>query len=484
MLLKDLLQDIKYTLVGAMGEEMIKSVVTDAREICDGCLYIALKGETHLQNIRGARATVILQTPPEKKLPYPYVLCEDVRAAMAYIYSRFYEIDYNSLSFIGITGTNGKSSTLTLTAAILRANGYAVGCIKTGEISINGRVITDDEYSMTTPDPRMLYKAIRQMQNEGCDHVIMEVSSHSLALSKVAPIFFDYAIFTGLSPEHLDFHKSMEEYYQAKKKLFSACRCAVINIDDDYGARLYSEINVKKISFGVTGDADAYIDDYENLGFEGHTFKFRLRKKQIDMRVPLVGCYNVYNALASAVVGTDMEIPEYYVRDAIRNTKCIVGRFQILSSMPTVIVDYAHTARAFEAFLHELSKLKNGRSLTVIFGCGGERDKSKRSVMGSLAELYADRIILTSDNSRSENPMDIIRDILGGISAKPVCIDTNRAHTVEKSILSAEDDEIIAIIGKGAEKYSIDASGYKKYDEIALIEKALLKRSAKNENKA
>ena len=212
MLLKDLLQDIKYTLVGVTGEEMIKSVVTDAREICDDCLYIALKGETHLQDIREARgATVILQTLPEKKLPYPYVLCEDVRAAMAYIYSRFYEIDYNSLSFIGITGTNGKSSTLTLTAAILRANGYAVGSIKTGEISINGRVITDDEYSMTTPDPRMLYKAIRQMQNEGCDHVIMEVSSHSLALSKVAPIFFDYAIFTGLSPEHLDFHKSMEE---------------------------------------------------------------------------------------------------------------------------------------------------------------------------------------------------------------------------------------------------------------------------------
>lgn len=484
MILKDLIQDFKYELRGAKLDAEIECASTDAGNHKDKCLYILLKPKSEIKKLPTEGGIAILEGAPEEKISLPYIVCSDIRCAMAYIYSRLYEIDYKRLSFIGITGTNGKSSTLTILSNILKSDGHKVGCIKTGEIRIDERILTSNIYSMTTPDPEMLYKAIREMQNEGCDTVVMEVSSHSLALSKVAPIFFDYAIFTGLSAEHLDFHTDMEKYYQAKKLLFGNTRCAVINLDDDYGVRLYTELNIKKIGFAVMNEADAYIDDYENLGLYGSSFKFRLAERRINIRLPLVGGYNIYNTLGAIAVACDMEIPPYAIREGIRETRVIEGRFQIVSDLPTVIVDYAHTERAFECFLRELSRLKGNKKITVIFGCGGDRDRGKRAKMGELADRYADNIILTSDNPRSEEPMDIIRDILDGVKSKPVYIDTDRARAVEDAILSSEEDKIIAVIGKGIEKYYIDKSGYHEYDEIALIKEVLTRRGDKNENKA
>lgn len=484
MLLKDLIQDFKYELCGAKLDTEIKSVTTDPEKHSDESLYILLKPKKDLCKLPASGGVAILQEKPEKKLSIPYILCPDIRRAMAHIYSRLFGVDYKKLSFIAITGTNGKSSTLTVLSEILKCDGHSVGCIKTGEISINGKVITDDGYSMTTPDPSLLYKAIKEMEDAGCDTVVMEASSHSLALGKLAPIAFDYAVFTGLSPEHLDFHSDMEEYYQTKKRLFDMTRCAIINMDDEYGRRLYSELKIKKIGFGVISDADAYIDGYESLGLSGSRFKFRLAGQQIDMRLPLVGCYNIYNALGAICVCSDMEISPYVIRDGVRGTAVVEGRFQILASAPTVIVDYAHTERAFECFLHELRKICPDKRITVIFGCGGDRDKGKRQKMGDSAERYADEIILTSDNPRSEEPMNIIRDILCGIKSKPVYIDIERARAVEHTLLTAKADEVIAIVGKGAEKYRVDKIGYHKYDEMKLIRDILTKRGEKNENKA
>jgi UDP-N-acetylmuramoyl-L-alanyl-D-glutamate--2,6-diaminopimelate ligase len=276
----------------------------------------------------------------------------------------------------------------------------------------------------------------------------------------------------------------MEEYFETKKTLFRMTRCAIVNTDDEYGKRLFSELNIKKISFGIFSDADAYIDDYESLGLSGSAFKFKSSDRQINIRLHLPGSYNIYNALAAITVASDMEISPFVIRDTIRDTRLIEGRFQILSDLPTVIADYAHTAYAFQSFLHELDKLKGDRRLTVIFGCGGDRDKGKRKEMGSCAEQYADKIILTNDNPRSETPMDIIRDILEGIKSKPVYIDTNRERVVEEAVISAEKNDIVAVVGKGVEKYYIDRSGYHKYDEIALIRSALDKRSKNDENKA
>ena len=484
MLLKDLIQDFKFEIFGAKLGTEIEHVTADPENHAEKSLYILLKPKNDIKKLPASGGIAILQNRPDEKISIPYIVCPDIRRAMAYIYSRFYEIDYKRLSFIGITGTNGKSSTLTILARILECDGHNVGCVKTGEISINGKVITDENYSMTTPDPSLLYKSIKEMQDAGCDTVVMEVSSHSLALGKLCPIFFDYGVFTGLSPEHLDFHSDMEEYYQTKKRLFDVTRCAVINMDDEYGKRLYSEIGIKKIGFGVIGDADAYIDSYEDLGLSGSRFKFRLSKKQINLTLPLVGCYNIYNALGAICVCSDMEISPYVIRDGVRNTEIVEGRFQILSISPTVIVDYAHTECAFECFLHELRKTCKDKQITVIFGCGGDRDKGKREKIGAAAERYADKIILTNDNPRSEDPMDIIRDILRGVKSKPTYIDTDRARVVKNTVISAETDEVIAIVGKGVEKYFIDGSGYHKYDEMRLIRDALSKRGKKNENKA
>lgn len=484
MLLKTLLSDFKYELYGVSLETEITLVTTKLEDMGDGTLCILTKPKRDLPRLGEKSGIIIIDTPPEKIPSVPYIVCEDIRSATAFIYSRLYGISYDKLSFIGITGTNGKSSTLTILYNILKANGRKVGCIKTGEISIDGTPVTGSNYSMTTPDPSLLYKTIRDMEDWGCDTVIMEVSSHSLALGKVAPISFDYAIFTGISPEHLDFHSDMEEYYRTKRKLFYLARCAVINIDDSYGVRLYSELGIRKIGYGVSKKADAFIEDYEPCGFSGSHFKFRLSQRQINIHLPLIGSYNVYNALSAITVGCDMKISAHIISRAIDSISKIEGRFQPIGKNFRIIVDYAHTERAFECFLRELRLISGEKAITVIFGCGGERDRGKRAKMGEYAEKYADKIILTEDNSRSEEPMNIIRDILLGIKSKPVYIDTVRKRAIRNAIISNNDDEIIAVVGKGAEKYYIDKSGYHEYDEISYIRSILHELERKNENKA
>ena len=483
MLLKDLLQDFKYKMMGTRSDYEVETISTDTEMRSERCLYIVLKPKLQLKNLPSSGGVAILEGTPDEKPRLPYILCNDIRRAMAFIYSRFYEINYKKLSFIGITGTNGKSTTLTLLSKILSKEGHRVGCIRTGEISIRGKIISGESYSMTTPDPAILYKGIRRMQDEGCDVVIMEVSSHSLALSKVAPIPFDYALFTGLSPEHLDFHIDIEEYYQTKKILFDMTRCAVINTDDEYGKRLFGELDIRKISFGVINSANATADEYEELGLLGSSFKFRNKDSFINIRLNLIGSYNVYNALGAITIAQDMQVTDYSIREAIKETKYVEGRFQLLADSPRVIVDYAHTERAFGAFLHEVRRIIGNGRLTVIFGCGGDRDKGKREKMGAIAEKYADKIILTSDNPRGEEPMNIVRDILRGIKSARVYINLKREEAVSEAIISATPEDTLVIVGKGAEKYYIDSSGYHKYDEIDHIKQALLKRG-KNENKA
>ena len=404
------------------------------------------------------------------------VRVENPRLCAAMIFSRFYRIDYSKMKFIGVTGTNGKTSTATFIKHILTKCGKRVGFIGTGKIESQGVILSDENYSMTTPDPELLYKCIATMQARGCDTVVMEVSSHSLALHKVDAIHFDYGVFTNLSGEHADFHKSKEAYFEAKKRLFSMCERAVINLDDKYGRRLASECPVPTLTVGALYRGDVFASDVKRSGFEGVSYLYHGRDFIFRARLSLLGIYNVYNSALACAVCIDMGLLPCEVKSALLSLKKIEGRFEIIKGRPAVIIDYAHTDFAFENLLKDLTLIKGRGPLTVVFGCGGERDREKRPRTAAAVEKYADKIIVTSDNSRGEAPMDIIADIIRGFKEKPFTIIEDREMAIREAILSSPDDGTIAIIGKGAEKYNIDKTGYHSFDEKAIIERALDKR--------
>lgn len=407
------------------------------------------------------------------------------RSVIAKIYSRFSEIDYSCFKLIGVTGTNGKTSTATFIKHAFLSDGTKVGFIGTGTISIGEQIINDDFYSMTTPDPWMLYPMLKKMECAGCKVVVMEVSSHALELGKVDPLRFDIGIFTNLSMEHLDFHGDIEKYFTAKKKLFSLCDKAIINLDDYYGRKLIKELDCDKVTVGILWRGDAYVSNIQNRGFDGIEYLYHGRGYSFTMKLMAAGIYNIYNSMLAIAACTELGLKPCAVKRAISSLPTINGRYEIIKGDVTVIIDYAHTDTAMENILKNLIMAKSkDQRVTVVFGCGGERDRTKRARMAAVAEIYADNIVITSDNSRGESTDKIIADIVDGFTNNNYKIIKDRKTAITESIISADKNEIIAIIGKGAEKYNIDSTGYHKFDEREIINSALAQRGEKatNEN--
>ena len=401
---------------------------------------------------------------------------ENPRLAWANACMRYEKFSPCDMKIIGVTGTNGKTTTASLIKHILSSLGHKVGFIGTGKIQIDREVISGESYSMTTPDPPLLYKSLRQMSEQGCDVVVMEVSSHALALNKLAPLEFDYGIFTNLSSEHMDFHTDMESYFSAKLKLFKSCKCSLFNIDDEYGRRAYALCDGKKISAGILWRGDVWACNIEKRALSGIDYIYHGRDFSFKMALPLPGIYNAYNSMLAAAVCIDMGCKPCEVKKALKSAPTVDGRFEVINDKISVIIDYAHTPFAFESILKEISNNKKGCRLTVVFGCGGDRDKTKRPKMAEIAEGYADRIILTADNSRSESTRDIIADIIRGFKKGRYEIKENRAEAIRSAILDACDGDIVAIIGKGPEKYNIDSAGYHPFNEKEIIGSALRER--------
>ena len=460
-------------------------IAIKARCVREGYIYIVTNpSKAELESLSARPVGIIC--PKSTIVPQELIgitdRCEGTLRLASFAFARFLNIDFSSLRFIGITGTNGKTTTATMLKKILTDAGYKVGYIGTGKIEANGVLLSDGHYSMTTPEPDVLYPMIKKIAEHGCEIIVMEVSSHALKLCRVEPIQFEYGIFTNLSPEHTDFHSDMEDYFQSKKRLMSRSHVGVFNVDDGYARQAAREFSKRKITVGVLWKGDVYARDVEPHGLSGVSYVYRAKNFSFTMRLQLPGLFNVYNSMTALAVAIDMGVLPCKAKASLASLSGVAGRFEVISGDVTAIIDYAHTGEAFENILKSINSVKNaGQKLIVVFGCGGERDKLKRPKMAKAAEKYADLTYVTSDNPRGENPMKIIEDITAGFTKHTYLCEPDRESAIRKAIKAAERGDIIAVIGKGAERYSIDKTGYHDFDERKIIADALRERGEKDD---
>ncbi len=473
MRLKDLIFDGEYISCDIDLDESIDSVTREVGLIGPGTLFV-IANSKKIPEFRERPLAVLCDANAEVPEGIATVRVYEIRRMIAEIFFRFYKVNTRKMKMIAVTGTNGKTTTATFIKTILEYSGQKVGFIGTGKISIGGRTLSGENYSMTTPDPELLYKVLSIMQADGCDAVVMEASSHALALDKLEPLFFDYAIFTNFSSEHMDFHGTREEYFLAKKKLFSKCKTAVLNIDDRNVRELYKELSLRVIRAGVLWRGDVYATEIESSALDGTRYLYHGNNFLFIMKMQTSGVYNVYNSLLALTTCIDIGVKPKDAKEALEGLPYVEGRFEIIKGRIKVIIDYAHTDSAFESVMKNIATLKNGRNkITVLFGCGGERDREKRPKMARLAEKYADRVIVTSDNSRGEDPAIIIADIVSGFTLDKFEIIEDRREAIIHAIRTSCDGDIVALIGKGAEKYNIDKGGYHRFDEKEIASYAM-----------
>ncbi len=495
MKIKNILYENEYTCENTeAAESEFEKIASTPGDIGEKTLYFHLKGvnfntEKLISSVLEKKPSAIVAELDSSitSSDIPILRVKNARCTLAFAYSRFFGIDFSKIKFIGITGTNGKTTTAEMIKEILVAHGHRIGLISTGKIESDGRLLSDFKYSMTTPDPSLLYKSIAKMQSDGCDFVIMEVSSHALALEKTAPIPFEVGVFTNLSHEHMDFHTDLSDYYETKMKLFQNTRLGIFNIDDTFSRRGYEECECEKKSVGILWDADITVKEPQLLGFDGSKFLYRGENFIFKMKLPLVGAYNIYNALCAVSASVALGCRPCLAKRTLENMRAPEGRFEIKKGSVNVIIDYAHTPSAFENVLKTVySAKKYGQKVICVFGCGGLRDRRKRPQMAKAAEKYCDFIIITEDNSRSEPLERIIDDILKGVSDKSkTAVIRSRKEAIESAVTEAPDDAIIVLLGKGAERYNIDIDGVHPFDEREIVNTAMKKREEINcENKA
>lgn len=393
------------------------------------------------------------------------------RAALALAYQAYYGIKNGDLTLIAVTGTNGKTSTATLIYDILEGDGIKVGFIGTGLVKYGTHILSGEHYSMTTPDPDFLYSILAKMKGGGCTAVVMEASSHSIALSKLVGLIFDIAVFTNLSGEHLDFHSDIEEYFRVKASLFENTKRAIINIDDEYGSRLYNLYKEKSLSVGIMNKADIYATDIELEGVDGSTFFYRTKKLISKIKTRLVGAFNVYNILMAMAAAIEFGIAPCIAKRIINEHGAIRGRCDVVWKKPLVVIDYAHTPFALENALKSLySKFISKQSIICLVGCGGERDTKKRPEVARIATKYARHTVICEDNSRGEPFEKIAAEILSGApDNKCITVIEDRKSAIRHALSLAGENDIVAIIGKGHEEYIIDKNGKRHFSERAII---------------
>jgi UDP-N-acetylmuramoyl-L-alanyl-D-glutamate--2,6-diaminopimelate ligase len=456
----------------------INKVVYDSRKAGDSSLFVAIHGYStdghhYLKEAvnRGAVAAIVEKENPE--IAVPQYLVKDSREALASIASEFYRPEIDEMRVVGITGTNGKTTTSFLIRSVLNAARLYSGLIGTIHYDIGGELI---QAWNTTPESvdlvQMMYDMYEHKQR-GC---VLEASSHGLALHRLDGIKFELAIFTNLSQDHLDFHTDFEDYYQAKKLLFSKLKpggYAIINADDPHGQRLLKEIDTKYIDFSESGNAAVTATHWES-SLNGVTLLAETSKGRINITSPLIGKFNIENILAAISAGIALDIDLLTIKHGIETVSRVQGRLEPVPTNldKTIIVDYCHTPDALEKALHVLADMTENK-LWVVFGCGGDRDKIKRPLMGKIASKIADRVIITSDNPRSESPEAIINEILKGVNNKSeVEVEVNRRDAIQLVLSKAATGDTILVAGKGHETYQ-EINGIKyPFDDRQVIKES------------
>ena len=477
MNLKDLFSGIEHE--GDLPDIEIREISCEPQRCGEGILTVIYKRIGRGQNDYVMPNDAITVCESDDNIVGGIVIrVSKARYALSMLCSNFSKIDYNKLTFIGITGTNGKTTTATLCERILKYAGINVGFIGTGRIEYMGEILADTDYSMTTPDPTVLFPVIRKMQALGCTHIVMEVSSQAISLSKVIPIKFKVGAFLNLSEEHLDNHGSMEEYYRAKLSLFKNTEIGVFNADDTYStkAKTHSGISIFK-TIGIINDADLGVCELNDLKDEGYEYILRSGDLYFKLRQHLPGAFNVYNVLFAVAITEVVGIKNSLIRRAINEIYLVEGRCEIIKDEIRVIIDYAHTPCAMTEIISFAKSISYGNRVITLFGCGGERDRGKRPLMARAAEKHSDLLFITEDNSRREDPDIIIADIVSGIhNMERVRIIPDRECAIKEAILSANTGDTVLIVGKGNESYN-DKEGKKRaFDERAIVKNALLMR--------
>lgn len=458
MKLKELLAGIEVLEATADLELNIDSIAYDSRKVVPGGLFVAITGFAVDGNRfismaleKGAVAVVTAKRPAGD---VPYVLVASDRLALAMLGCNFYGHPARSMTMIGITGTNGKtSSTLLLKHILEQTRGAKVGLIGTMENQIGDEAIPAER---TTPESLDLQALFARMRDAGCSYVVMEVSSHAVELERVGGVFFDVAAFTNLTEDHLDFHKTMEAYCDAKAKLFARCGKAVINCDSPWAERISAHAPSECIRYSVEKPEELYASDAE-LRADGVSFVAHYGKETVPVSLPIPGGFTVYNALTVLGTALQLGISLQESARALKNAHGVKGRVEVVPTpgMPfTVLIDYAHTPDGLENVLSSVKAYCKGR-LIAVFGCGGDRDPIKRPIMGRIGVRIADLAVITSDNPRTEVPSAIIEDILKGIQPDDgaYVVMEDRRKAIRYAMDIAKKNDIIILAGKGHETY-------------------------------
>ncbi|HWD85101.1 MAG TPA: UDP-N-acetylmuramoyl-L-alanyl-D-glutamate--2,6-diaminopimelate ligase [Solirubrobacteraceae bacterium] len=470
------LQQLFGSDANALPDVDISGLAYDNRAVDPGTLFFCVRGFTRDGHDFAAeavdRGAVAVVVDHRLDLSVPQVVVSDVRAAMAPTAAAFYGDPTSDLHVAGVTGTNGKTTTAYLIRGLLETDGCQTGLLGTVTSIIGGH---EHPVQRTTPEAIDLQRTFREMLDGGDGACAMEVSSHALELHRADAIHFAVAVFTNLTQDHLDFHQTMEDYFQAKRRLFTDMEPAasVINVDDEHGRRLAAEL-ADPITFGIDADqADYRATDIET-SLQQTNFVIHTPDGNHPVESPLRGRFNVLNVVGAVAAARAMGVPLDTALSAIRSARQVPGRFQTVDEgQPfAVLVDYAHTPDSLENVLKAARPLADG-SLRVVFGAGGDRDRGKRPLMGEIAARLADDVIVTSDNPRSEDPEAIIEEILAGTD-RPVQHDPDRRRAIQQAIVSAGPGDVVVIAGKGHEQGQEFENGRKiPFDDVAVAREAL-----------
>ena len=473
-----ILGGISSEVSGNIQSRIVTNLQYDSRKVETGSLFFAVKGfkadgHRYLNSVKqaGAVAAVVQEVNPDVELPQ--VKVDDSRIAMALTARNFYTPEVDDMTLIGITGTNGKTTTSFLVQSILEKAGIKTGLIGTIAYFIGPQKINAWN---TTPESIDLYNLLFQMHLNRQNAAVLEVSSHALALHRVEGMKFDVAVFTNLSRDHLDFHKDEEDYFLTKAKLFSMIKpggSAVLNLDDVHGRKLHNEFTRNAITYGFDDAALIKAVDWQ-MTMNGMHLKVETPAGNLDISTKLIGKFNIYNILSAVGTGIARNLQPASIKMGIESVDYIPGRLQSFEIKDGVVavVDYSHTPDSLEKAILTLRQVVQHR-LIVVFGCGGDRDKGKRPQMGRIAETLGDLTIVTTDNPRTENPERIIDDILEGMSIpEKRMVISDRREAIHKAITIAERGDIILVAGKGHEQYQ-EINGVKHdFNEFAIIKDA------------